>query len=112
MILIRLTPVLLSALLLAAHFSRADNLLVVVFSLMAPLLLLVRKPWVARAFQVVLLLGALEWVRTLVAIAAARQALGAPWLRMALILGAVALLTASSALVFGSKALKARYSLS
>ena len=108
---VRLTPVFLSALLLAAHFSRADNLPMIVFSLIAPLLLLVRRPWVPRVFQVALLIGALECVRTLVAIALARHALGEPWMRMALILGVVALVTASSALVFQAKALKTRYSI-
>ena len=109
---VRLLPVILSVLLLAAHFSRADNFLMMLISLIAPLILLVRKPWVARAMQIVLLLGALEWVRTLVVIARARLALGEAWLRMAVILGAVALVTAISALVFQTKALKTRYSIS
>ena len=108
---LRLTPVFLSALVLAAHFSRGDNLPMIVFSLIAPLLLLVRRPWVARAFQIALVLGALEWIRTVIAIGIARQALGEPWLRMAVILGAVALVTALSALVFQTKALKIRYSI-
>ncbi len=108
---LRLTPVLLGALLLAAHFSRADNLPLTLISLIAPVLLLVRRPWVVWAFQVALVVGALEWVRTLFAIAHTRQALGEPWLRMAVILGAVALVTASSALVFQTKALKTRYSI-
>jgi hypothetical protein len=107
---VRLTPVLLSALLLAAHFSRSDHSLLILISLLTPLLLLVKRPWVARTFQVALVVGALEWVRTLLAIARTRQALGEPWVRMAVILGAVALVTASSALVFRSKALKTRYS--
>ena len=107
---VRLSPALLSALLLAAHFSRADNFPLVLISLLAPLLLLLKRPWVARAFQVALVVGALEWVRSLLAIAHTRQALGEPWLRMAVILGVVALVTASSALVFQTKALKTRYS--
>ena len=108
---VRLTPVFLSALLLAAHFSRADNLPMIVLSFIAPLLLLVRRPWIPRAFQVALVVGALEWVRTVVAIALARQALGEPWMRMAVILGVVALVTASSGVVFQTKALKTRYSI-
>lgn len=108
---VRLTPVFLSTLILAAHFSRADNLPMIVIAVIAPAILLVRRPWVARAFQVALVFGALEWVKTMIAIAAQRQALGEPWLRMAVILGAVALVTASSALVFQSKALKTRYSI-
>jgi hypothetical protein len=40
-----------------------------------------------------------------------RQAQGLPWLRLALILGLVALCTLLSALVFKTKGLKARYNL-
>jgi hypothetical protein len=108
---LRLTPVFLSALLFAAHFSRAGNLLMTVVSLAAPAILLIRRPWIARTAQVALMLGALEWVRTLIAIAARRQEMGEPWLRMAVILGIVALVTAVSATVFQTRALRARYSL-
>ncbi len=111
MTVLRLMPVFLSAVVLAAHFSRADNFPMIVFSLIAPAILLVRRPWIARAFQVVLVCGALEWVRTMIAIAAQRQATGEPWTRMAVILGVVALVTALSALVFQTKSLRARYSL-
>lgn len=108
---VRLLPVVISALLMAAHFSRADNLVLVVVALGAPILLFLRKPWVARGMQVVLLLAALEWVRTLISIAVRRQEAGEPWLRMAVILGVVALSTGLSALVFLHKGLKERYSL-
>ncbi len=50
--------------------------------------------------QVALLLGALEWLRTLTLLVRFRTDLGTPWARLALILGAVALGTALSALVF------------
>ena len=106
---VRLLPVFLSALLMAAHFSRADNLPLVVLSFAAPLLLLVRRPWVARVMQIALVLAALEWVRTLFSIAILRRNLEEPWVRMAVILGAVALLTALSALVFNTRGLEERY---
>lgn len=83
----------------------------VVVSLAAPTVLLIKRPMVARAVQIALLLGALEWVRTLIAIALRRQEVGEPWLRMAVILGVVALVTALSALVFQMKSLKDRFSL-
>ena len=108
---LRLTPVLLSALLLVAHFSRADNLIMILVSLAVPAALLIKRPMAARAVQVGLLLGALEWVRTLMAIALRRHELGEPWLRMAIILGTVALVTALSALVFQTTNLKNRFSL-
>ena len=109
--LLRLLPVILSCLLLAAHFSRNNIMLLTLVSLALPFLLLVRRPWVPRLLQVVLVLGALEWVRRLVALALERQGAGGEWVRMAVILGGVAAFTASSALVFRSRARKERYGL-
>lgn len=108
---LRLSPVVLSFLLLAAHFYRAGLPLLTVACLGLPLLLPVRRPWVPRTFQVLLLLGALEWLRTLYVFAAMRIAFDQPWGRLAIILGAVALFTALSGLVFQGARLRARYGL-
>lgn len=109
MIALQLLPVVLSLLVLAAHFLRAGNLLMVVLLLALLALLAVPRSWAARAVQVALALGTLEWVSTLVRLARARSAAGEPALRMGLILGAVALLTGLSALVFQSARLRRRY---
>ncbi len=106
---LRLFPVLLSALLLGAHFYRAGQLPLVLVVLAAPTILFFRRPWAARIIQIGLIAGGLEWARTMVGLVMARQAMGAPWTRLALILGAVSVLTACSALVFRSRALKERY---
>jgi hypothetical protein len=90
--------VILAALVLAAHFYRARSLSLVVVALGLPLLLLVRERWSARAVQAGLLLGAVEWVRTLAFFAGQRIEAGRPWLRLAVILGVVAALTALAAL--------------
>lgn len=103
---IRLLPVILSLLLLAAHFYRAGQVAATALCLALPLLLLLRKPWVPRLFQVLLVLGALEWLRALYGFAAMRIAFGEPWTRLALILGAVALFTALSGMVFKNRALR------
>lgn len=105
MIGVRLIPVVLSLWLLAAHFLR-DQSLVYVFFILAPALLLVRRPWVARLMQVLLVLGAAEWVLTLYGIAQTRLAMGEPWVRMAVILFAVALCTGLSALVFRTQVVR------
>ena len=107
---LRLLPVLISFLLIEAHFFRAGQTVVVVLLLSLLLLLLVRNVWVPRAMQLVLVLAALEWLRTLYAIAGVRMQTGEPWARLAIILGAVALFTALSGLVFRTAALRARYS--
>jgi hypothetical protein len=109
--LLRLLPVILSCLLLAAHFYRAAQWPLVALCLAAPLLLLLRKPWVPRLFQALLALGALEWLRSLYALAAMRIAFEQPWTRLAVILVTVALLTALSGLVFRSRGLRTWFGL-
>ena len=107
---IRLLPVLVSILLLAAHFFRAGQVILVFVLLGLLPLLMVRKYWVPWVMQMVLLLGAAEWLRTLAFVAQMRIEYDRPWTRMAIILGAVALTTACSGLVFRGKALRKRYS--
>lgn len=91
-------PLILSSLVMAAHFYRMGKLAVVVFVVIAPLLVITRELLAIRAVQVLLVLGAAEWIRTAYAIAQQREAIGEPVTRMLIILGAVALLTLLSAL--------------
>lgn len=106
---LRLSPVVLSAVLLAAHYLRAGNLALVLVCLAAPALLFVKRPWVPRAMQAGLALGAAIWIATAVEIVRWRMTVGAPWATAALILGAVALFTAGSAALFETRALRRRY---
>jgi hypothetical protein len=98
MMAILLTPVILSFVVLAAHFLRQGLPLIPWIILLAPVLLVTRQAWATRVLQVALVLGALEWVRTAVTLIRLRAGLGEPWGRMAIILGCVALVTAVSAL--------------
>src|SRR6056297_399880 len=106
---LRLLPVIFSFLLLAAHFYRAELALLVAACTFLPLLLFLRRPWVPQLFQGLLVIGALEWLRTLYMLAAMRTGFDQPWGRLAVILGAVALFTAFSALVFNGRSLRVRY---
>ncbi len=106
-----LVPVVLSLAVLGAHFLRYGNWIGVIGALVIIALLFIRRPWVARLLQVVLVLGALEWARTLYALAAVRAAHELPYLRMSVILGAVALVTLCSALLLQLPALKRHYGL-
>jgi len=108
---LRLLPVILAFGLLAAHFSRANMPPAVVVSLIIPFLLLIRKPWIARSIQILLMLGALEWIRSMFGYIQVRKEIGEDWGRLAIILVSVALLTACSGLVFRGKSLKKRYRL-
>ena len=101
----------LAALVLAAHFYRAGNLVLAAAALALIALLFVPRPWAARTIQVCLVLGAVEWVLTLVHLVAFRQAAGQPFMRLAAILGAVALATALSALAFRARPLRQRFGL-
>ncbi len=81
MIALQLLPVVLSLLVLGAHFLRAGNLVLIAAALVLLALLAVRRPWAARVVQVALVLGALEWMRTLVQLASFRAQTGQPYLR-------------------------------
>jgi hypothetical protein len=93
-----LIPIVLSALTLGAHLLRGGSLPLALVAVALPLLLVPRSGAALRLLQGLLLLGALEWVRTLLVILEQRHAFGQPWQRLTVILGAVALVTALSAL--------------
>lgn len=88
----------LSGVLIAAHFLRAGLYPLVALGLVFPWLLLAGRPWATRTVQCLLALAALEWLRTLLGLAAQRSAQGQPWTRMAAILAAVALFTLGAAI--------------
>ncbi len=108
---VRLVLPVLACLLLAAHFYRAQQLPLALLSALLPLLLAVPRAWAVRVLQVALVLGAIEWLRTLAAFSAERIAMGQPYLRLTLILLAVAAFTAACALVFGHARLRQHYRL-
>jgi hypothetical protein len=92
----------LASLLLAAHLLRSGGPGLAAVAAALPLLLLVRRSWATRALQLALAAGSLEWLRTLAALVDLRRGQGEPWLRMAAILGAVALVTAGAAALLGT----------
>ena len=102
-------PIVLSFALLGAHFMRYGNFFGVAGAALLIALLVVRKAWVAWLMQIVLVLGALEWLHTLYKLVQVRIALDQPYLRMAIILGAVAAVTFCSALLFRTRTLRRIY---
>ncbi len=109
--LIKLFPVYICSLILAAHFLYIGVIPLVAASLLFPVILLFQKPWAARTVQFILISGALEWVRSLLAHVAKRKVEGHDWHRLAIILGAVALFTGLSSLVLQIKSIKKIYKL-
>jgi|CXWL01.1.fsa_nt_gi hypothetical protein len=57
-----------------------------------------RAGWALRGVQMLLAAGSVSWVVTALRIGAQRRVAGEPWLRMALILGTVSVLSAVSAI--------------
>jgi hypothetical protein len=95
-----LLPVILSLVVLGAHFLRGGNFFMVALVLMLLGLLGIRRAWAARTVQAALLLGTVEWIRTLVRLARWRADEGKPVLRLVVILASVALVTGLSSLMF------------
>lgn len=104
-----LATIVLSLVVLGAHFLRYGNAIGVAASLGLIGLLVLRRAWVARLIQAALVIGAVEWIFTLYDLVQMRVAQGAPFGRMVIILGAVAVITAGSALIFQTRAMKQRY---
>jgi hypothetical protein len=103
--------IVLSLLVLGAHFLRDGNSVGVAAALGLQALLFVRAWWVARLVQLALVLGSVEWLWTAYQLAAVRAAHGQPFLRMTVILGVVAAVTLAAALAFQSPTLRKVYRL-
>jgi hypothetical protein len=99
----------LALVVLGAHFYRAGSWPLTLGCLLLVALLAWPRAWVVRLVQVCLVAGAIEWLWTAFGYVQQRIASGQPWMRLALILGAVAVLTAASALVFRCQRLRVRF---
>lgn len=104
-------PIVLSLVVLGAHFMRYGSTLGVIGAAGLIVLLFVRQWWVARVVQIALVLGAIEWLHTLYEMLQLRMAFDQPYMRLVLILGTVIAVTLASALLFQTKDLKKIYRL-
>lgn len=102
-------PIVLSLVVLGAHFMRYGNQIGVAAAAVLIVMLFIRQWWVARLVQIALLLGALEWSYTTWELLQLRAAHGLPYVRMVVILGTVAAVTLCSALLFQTATLKKVY---
>ena len=96
-------------LLLAAHYSRADNILFMILSLLIPLLFLIRKRWALLSLQIVTYAGSLVWIQSTIEYARQRSMSGESWTRLAVILVSVAVFTFITGLLLNSRKMKAVY---
>lgn len=109
MSIVLIIPTILSALVSAAHFLRSSNWILVVVSLLAPLLLAVRRRWALVLVQLLLLASAAEWLRTMLVFVEQRQSQGEPALRLVIILSSVAAFCILSAVLLHLPPLRRRY---
>jgi ferredoxin len=94
---------------LAAHFSRVEQDGLALAALLFPLILLIKRTWVRRTYQLYLIFGGLVWIERLVYLRSIRILEGRPWIRLAAILGAVALMTFLSVLPLEKDKLRRLY---
>lgn len=100
----------LAHVLMAAHLLfHGFGPLISALPLVPLLFLFIGRPWAARITQALLFLWGIEWLRTAWAIAEARMAAGAPWMRAALIVAACALFSWLCAAVFRSARIRKRF---
>lgn len=111
MTVLHLLPAIAGYILLSLHFFRADNLPAMLGALLLIAAMLIRHPWMVRLLQAGLALGAIEWLRTAVLLVSGRMEADRPFLRLAIILGAVALCTALAALVFRTSRIRRHFRL-
>jgi hypothetical protein len=107
---VRLVPVVIAFLLLAAHFLRGGSLGLALACVLVPLLLLIRRRWSPIVVQVLAYVGATVWLYTLIELAQARMMMHRPWGTAVIILGAVTLFTIFAGWLLNSPAVQARYS--
>ncbi|MEW5756067.1 MAG: hypothetical protein AB1810_07160 [Pseudomonadota bacterium] len=105
----RIVLVVLAALLIAAHFLRQGNLVLVAVCLSAPLFLLIHRQWSMIALQAMLYAAAGIWIFVLLHLIELRAMAGRPWGVAALILGVVALYTALTGVLLNSRDMRQRY---
>ena len=103
---LRAIPAVIALLLLGAHFFRGGNVILAAVCGLLPILLLVRRRMALRIVQCVLAAGVPIWIHTTLVLTRMRMEIGAPWLRMLLILSAVALFTGLCVWLLNAKAVK------
>lgn len=108
MIKILILPI-VSSVLLAAHFSRIQLDWLAVIAILFPLILLIKRKWILRIYQIYLVGGAIIWTERLLHLRKIRIEEGNPWIRLVIILGAIALISLVSAFLLQNKKVQKTY---
>jgi len=102
-------PVVLSVVLIAAHFYRKGQYTFAYTLIGTPVILFIKKPFSPRIIQTILFFATIQWWMTIYKIIEFRKAFNMPWLRFGLIMGGVAVFTLFSIILLESKTIKRIY---
>jgi hypothetical protein len=108
-VILRLIPLIIASLLLAAHFLRGGNIGLMVVSVLVPLLLLIGKRWSLMVVQLSAYAAAVVWVYTAIHLVQERMISARPWSGAVIILSSVALFSVFAGLLLNSRKVKERY---
>lgn len=106
---LRTTLIAIAFLLLAAHFMREARYILMALCLAVPFLLIIRKRWALITVQLLAFVAAVQWIWISIGFVHQRMMLGAPWIRLVIILGAVTLFTAVAGALLSSDVARDRY---
>ncbi len=95
---------------MAAHLFRANMIILMFISILIPFILIWKNRFSIIVVQISLIIYGIEWIITMLNLISIRIETGENWLRMAIILGVVALLNFASILILKSKHIKREYS--
>jgi len=107
----QLLPVILSLLVVGAHFLRSGWFPLTFLCLVLICSLIVREPFIPRIIQFALFLSSMEWLRSTFVLTSDRINAGQSWTKLAVILGCVAFVAFCSIFVFFTQSLKELYHL-
>ena len=105
----RISLYLIAALLIAAHYLRAGDLLTAVLCLASPLLFFLRRRWTLPLLQGLAYAAAANWLWTAWELVLLRRASGQSWLLAAAILVGVAAVSALAGALLRSEVARRRF---
>lgn len=106
---LRIILLIISYLILSAHFFREGEIVLTAVYLFLPFLLFIKNRWSIIFLRIFSYGGVIIWLQTIYVLAFARISMGEPWLKMAIILGAVTVFTLYAGLLLNSKKMKSKY---
>ena len=107
--LLRVIALTLAFLILAGHFLREGNLILMFLCFFVPFLLLIKRRWGLIVVQLFAYGGVFVWLYTMVLLVQERMLLGSSWVRMAIILSVVAMFTGVTGALLHASFVQERY---